>query len=164
MRDLTAAWYRREISVPKEWTGRRIALSAAYVNSVAIIFVDGVKRGPRGGAGLRKAVMEQAKMPVLCYDGGLTYLYVDGDTDIPMAQNLTINSKAQLAGAANSLDTLLVQQFIGRQFLPPLINRLLDEFKIEVRGCPKTIALMGQMGRYQDCAHFQHIRTTHAAQ
>lgn len=100
---------------------------------------------PRGAAGLRKTVAEQAKMPVLCDDGGLTQLYVDGDTDIPMAQNMVINSKVQLTGAANSLDTLLVQQFIGRQFLPPLINRLLDEFKIEVRGCPKTIALMGQM-------------------
>ena len=100
---------------------------------------------PRGGDGLRKAVVEQAKMPVLCHDGGLTQLYVDGDTDIPMAQNMVINSKAQLLGAANSLDTLLVQQVIGRQFLPPLINRLLDQFKIEVRGCPKTVALMGQM-------------------
>ena len=100
---------------------------------------------PRGGAGLRKAVVEGAKMPVLSYDGGLTHLYVDADTDLPMAQNIAINSKAQSAGAANALDTLLVQQVIGRQFLPPLINRLLDEFKIEVRGCPKTIALMGQM-------------------
>jgi glutamate-5-semialdehyde dehydrogenase len=99
----------------------------------------------RGGAGLRKAVMEQAKVPVLCHDGGLTQLYVDGETDIPMAQNLVINSKAQQQDAANSLDTLLVQQVIGRQFLPPLINRLLDQFKVEVRGCPKTIALMGQM-------------------
>jgi len=34
---------------------------------------------------------------------------------------------------------------IGRQFLPPLINRMLAEFKIEVRACPKTMALMGQM-------------------
>ena len=100
---------------------------------------------PRGGAGLRKAVLEQAKMPVLCHDGGLTQLYVDDDTDIPMAQNVVINSKVQSPGAANSLDTLLVQQVIGRQFLPPLINRLLDQFKIEVRGCPKTMALMGQM-------------------
>ncbi|HXV69041.1 MAG TPA: glutamate-5-semialdehyde dehydrogenase, partial [Nitrospira sp.] len=100
---------------------------------------------PRGGAGLRNAVLEQAKVPVLCHDGGLTHLYVDGDTDIPMAQNLVINSKAQSAGAPNALDTLLVEQVIGRQFLPPLINRLLNEFKIEVRGCPKTIALMGQM-------------------
>ena len=100
---------------------------------------------PRGGAGLRKAVMEQAKVPVLCHDGGLTQLYVDGETDIPLAQNVVINSKVQLPGAANSLDTLLVEQVIGRQFLPPLINRLLDQFKVEVRGCPKTIALMGQM-------------------
>ncbi len=100
---------------------------------------------PRGGAGLRKAVQEGARMPVLSFDGGLTCAYVDAETDLPMAQNIAINSKAQLAGAANALDTLLVQQFIGRQFLPPLINRLLNEFKIEVRGCPKTIALMGQM-------------------
>jgi len=100
---------------------------------------------PRGGAGLRKAVIEQAKMPVLCYDGGLTHMYVDADTDMPMAQNVAINSKVQKAMAANSLDTLLVQQVIGRQFLPPLINRMLAEFKIEVRACPKTMALMGQM-------------------
>ena len=100
---------------------------------------------PRGGAGLRKAVIEQAKMPVLCYDGGLTHMYVDADTDMPMAQNVAINSKVQKAMASNSLDTLLVQQVIGRQFLPPLVNRMLAEFKIEVRACPKTMALMGQM-------------------
>ncbi len=100
---------------------------------------------PRGGAGLKKAVLEGAKMPVLCHDAGLTFLYVDHDTDIPLAQNIVINSKAQSAGAANALDTLLVQQVVARQFLAALINRLLDEFKIEVRGCPKTIALMGQM-------------------
>jgi glutamate-5-semialdehyde dehydrogenase len=84
-------------------------------------------------------------MPVLSSDAGLTHLYVDADTDIPMAQNMVINSKVQLIGAGNALDTLLVQQIVARQFLPPLINRLLDEFKIEVRACPKTMALMGQM-------------------
>jgi len=99
----------------------------------------------RGGLGLRKAVSDQAKVPVLCDEGGLTQVYVDEETDIPMAQNLVINSKIQLANAPNALDTLLVQQIIGRQFLPPLINRLLDQFKVEVRGCPKTVALMGQM-------------------
>jgi glutamate-5-semialdehyde dehydrogenase len=99
----------------------------------------------RGGAGLRKAVAEQAKVPVLCDDGGLTHLYVDEDPDVPMAQNLVINAKVQQAGASNALDTLLVQQVIARQFLPPLINRLLDQFKVEVHACPKTVALMGQM-------------------
>jgi glutamate-5-semialdehyde dehydrogenase len=100
---------------------------------------------PRGGVGLRKAVIEQSKMPVIASDAGLTHMYVDADTDIPMAQNMVINSKVQLIGAGNALDTLLVQQIVARQFLPPLINRLLDEFKIEVRACPKTMALMGQM-------------------
>ncbi len=100
---------------------------------------------PRGGLGLRKAVLEQAKMPVLCHDGGITHLYVDAEADLPMVQNLVINSKVQAASAANSLDTLLVQQVIARQFLPALINRLLVEFKVQVRGCSKTVALMGQM-------------------
>lgn len=99
----------------------------------------------RGGAGLRKTVAEQAKVPVLSDDGGLTHFYIDGDPDISVAQNLVINSKVQQAGASNALDTLLVQQIVGRQFLPPLINRLLDEFKVEVHACPKTVALMGQM-------------------
>lgn len=99
----------------------------------------------RGGSGLRKIVAEQAKVPVLCDDGGLTHVYIDEAPDISVAQNLVINSKVQQAGASNALDTLLVQQIVGRQFLPPLINRLLDEFKVEVHACPKTVALMGQM-------------------
>lgn len=100
---------------------------------------------PRGGPALRRAVLDQAKMPVLCHDTGITHIYIDENADIPMAQNLVINSKAQQPGAANSVDTLLVQQAIARPLLSALILRLLDEFKVEVLGCPKTVALMGQM-------------------
>jgi glutamate-5-semialdehyde dehydrogenase len=100
---------------------------------------------PRGGPGLRRAVLDQAKMPILCHDTGITHIYIDEDADIPMAQNIVINSKAQQPGAANSVDTLLVQQAIARPLLSALILRLLDEFKVEVLGCPKTVALMGQM-------------------
>ena len=84
-------------------------------------------------------------MPVLCHDGGLTHLYVDADVDLPLVQNVVINSKVQLPAATNALDSLLVQQGVARQFLPALINRLLVEFKVDVRGCPKSMALMGQM-------------------
>mgnify|MGYP000911723526 CR=1 FL=1 len=45
LRDVTAAWYEREINVPEAWTGRRIALSAEYLNSFAAVFVDGEKAG-----------------------------------------------------------------------------------------------------------------------
>lgn len=100
---------------------------------------------PRGGAGLRKVVLEQARMPVLCHDGGISHMYIDGEVDLPLAQNLAVNSKVQQAAAANSIDTLLVHQGIARPLLPALILRLLDEFKVEVLGCPKTVSLMGQM-------------------
>jgi len=43
--DLSAAWYQREISIPPEWAGRRIALAAAHVNSLAEVWVDGAKAG-----------------------------------------------------------------------------------------------------------------------
>ena len=42
---ITAAWYEREISVPQEWAGRRVALSVEYLNSYAAVYVDGKKAG-----------------------------------------------------------------------------------------------------------------------
>lgn len=38
--DVTAAWYQREISIPDEWTGRRVSLTADYVNSYAVVFIN----------------------------------------------------------------------------------------------------------------------------
>ncbi len=42
---LTTAWYQREFTVPRGWEGRRITLAGAYVNSLAIVFVDGERAG-----------------------------------------------------------------------------------------------------------------------
>ena len=42
---LAAAWYQREISVPKEWAGRRVTLRLEYLNSSATVFIDGAKAG-----------------------------------------------------------------------------------------------------------------------
>ena len=41
----TMAWYEREIAIPSDWAGRRIVLSAEYVNSYAAVFLDGKKAG-----------------------------------------------------------------------------------------------------------------------
>jgi beta-galactosidase/beta-glucuronidase len=45
LRGVTAAWYQREITVPEGWADRRVALRAEYVNSFAVVFVDGKKAG-----------------------------------------------------------------------------------------------------------------------
>ncbi len=42
---LTSAWYEREITVPSQWAGRRIALSVEYLNSFATVFLDGKSAG-----------------------------------------------------------------------------------------------------------------------
>jgi beta-galactosidase len=42
---VTEAWYQREIAVPGDWAGRRIAVSAEYLNSLATVYVDGKRVG-----------------------------------------------------------------------------------------------------------------------
>jgi len=42
---ITRAWYQREITLPAAWTGRRVALSAEYLNSYAVVYVDGRRAG-----------------------------------------------------------------------------------------------------------------------
>ncbi len=98
---------------------------------------------PCGGPGLRKTALDQVRVPVLCHDGGIGSVYVDQAADLPLAQNIVINAKVQQAFESNSVDTLLVQQAIARPLLPALIRRLIEEFKVEVLGCPKTLALIG---------------------
>ena len=42
---VTAAWYERQITIPNEWSGRRIAVCIEYLNSYAAAYVDGAKAG-----------------------------------------------------------------------------------------------------------------------
>jgi beta-galactosidase len=55
---LNSAWYEREITVPDTWKGRRITLEAAYINSLATVFLDGqlvgLMRYPAGELDLSK--------------------------------------------------------------------------------------------------------------
>lgn len=97
----------------------------------------------KGHPSLRKAVVEQSRIPILCHDFGVSVMYIDAEADLPLAQNIVVNSKIQRATADNSIDTLLVHQATARPLVPALIRRLLDEFKVEVRACPKTVSLIG---------------------
>ena len=42
---ISAAWHEREITVPTEWAGRRIELNLEYLNSYALVLVDGKRAG-----------------------------------------------------------------------------------------------------------------------
>ncbi len=43
--DVQRAWYERTITIPQDWTGRRISLEVEYLNSFAIVCVDGRQVG-----------------------------------------------------------------------------------------------------------------------
>lgn len=52
----TAAWYQREISIPGDWVGRRIAVATEYLNSYAVVYINDQRAGeirfPAGGVDL----------------------------------------------------------------------------------------------------------------
>ncbi len=43
--DLSAAWYQRQVAIPGNWDGRRIAIRTEYLNSFAAVYVDGKPAG-----------------------------------------------------------------------------------------------------------------------
>jgi len=45
LRQVNTAWYQREIQIPQGWGGRRIVVSANYLNSYAVVYLDGRKLG-----------------------------------------------------------------------------------------------------------------------
>ncbi len=98
---------------------------------------------PRGRAGLRNGIVEHARVPVIGFDGGLCHVYVDQDADIPLAQTIVVNAKVQSPTAANAMDTVLVHRNVSRHILPGLTRRLLQEYRVVLNGCPKTVSMLG---------------------
>ena len=98
---------------------------------------------PRGRAGLRNGIVEHARVPVIGFDGGLCHVYVDRDADIPLAQTIVVNAKVQAPTAANAMDTVLVHRDVSRHILPGLTRRLLQEYRVVLNGCPKTVSMLG---------------------
>lgn len=93
---------------------------------------------PRGGAGLIKAVVENATVPVIETGTGNCHIYVDETADLNMALDILINAKTQRTGVCNAAESLIVHENIAEEFLPIAINKL-KELNCEMRGCEKTL-------------------------
>ncbi|MEA3548623.1 MAG: glutamate-5-semialdehyde dehydrogenase [Thermodesulfobacteriota bacterium] len=96
---------------------------------------------PRGGEGLIRFVAENSRIPVLKHYKGVCHAFVDAGADPAMATAIVMNSKAQRPGVCNALETLLVHVDIAEKFLP-VVGRDLAAAGVEVRGCPKTKAIL----------------------
>lgn len=97
---------------------------------------------PRGGAGLIHAVVENSRVPVIETGVGNCHAYVDESADLEMAANIVYNAKTSRPSVCNAIETLLVHQRVAAKALP-LIKARLDEKKVELRGCERTRAVLG---------------------
>lgn len=90
---------------------------------------------PRGGPGLIKSVLENARVPVIETGIGNCHLYVDSEADLEKAIPILINAKMQRPSVCNAVETLLVHKDVAQQFLPTAQKALEG---VELRGCKLT--------------------------
>ena len=84
---------------------------------------------PRGGAGLIRACVENASVPVIQTGTGICHIYVDEAADLAMALDIVENAKCSRPSVCNAAEVCLVHRKIAQQFLPELKKRLVDQRK-----------------------------------
>ena len=92
---------------------------------------------PRGGAGLIKAVVNNATIPVIETGTGNCLVYVDESADFDLALYFIENAKTQRIGVCNACESLLVHKNIADEFIPKLAERLFIH-NVEIRGDEKS--------------------------
>ena len=97
---------------------------------------------PRGGAGLIRSVVENAKVPVIETGVGNCHIYVDESADVEMAARIIFNAKTSRPSVCNAIETILVHKNIAQKALPE-IKKMLDTKNVELRGCEETRKILG---------------------
>ena len=96
---------------------------------------------PRGGAGLIRAVVENARVPVIETGVGNCHVYVDESADIDMAAEIIFNAKTSRPSVCNAIETILVHEKIAERALPAIAARLREK-QVELRGDDRTRAIL----------------------
>lgn len=101
---------------------------------------------PRGGAGLIRSVVENAKVPVIETGTGNCHIFVAASADLDTAEALLINAKTQRPGVCNAVETLLVHEAVAEEFLPRAAQALTDR-GVTLRGCERARQIVPAMER-----------------
>lgn len=103
---------------------------------------------PRGGAGLIRACVENAKVPCIQTGTGICHVYVDKSADTCMALDIIENAKTSRPSVCNAEEVLLVNADIAEKFLPLLKERLVDKraaegkIPVELRLCKRAAEII----------------------
>lgn len=116
-----------------EDTSRETAAQFMKMNDYVNVLI------PRGGAGLIKAVVNQATIPVIETGTGNCHIFVDESADFDMAIDIIMNAKTQRIGVCNACESLIVHEKIVDAFMPRLMT-CLQKKNVEVRADEKCLA------------------------
>lgn len=104
---------------------------------------------PRGGKGLKKAVLENASVPVIMTGMGNCHVYVDQYADLDKALPIILNAKVQRPSVCNAAETLLVHEQVADEFLPKAIAEL-QQAGVEIHGCQRTQQIVADIVAAQE--------------
>lgn len=79
---------------------------------------------PRGGAGLIRACVENAKVPCIQTGTGICHIFVDDTANQTKALDIIENAKTSRPSVCNAEEVCLVHSAIAAEFLPKLAKRL----------------------------------------
>ena len=96
---------------------------------------------PRGGKGLIRSVVENARIPVIETGAGNCHLYVDAAADLTKAVRVAVNAKCSRPSVCNAIETLLVHESVAAEFLPKMAEAMAD-YKVEFRGDEAACAFL----------------------
>ncbi len=92
---------------------------------------------PRGSSEFVSYIQDNTQIPVLGHTEGVCHVYVDGEADLGMAEDIAFDAKVQYPAVCNAVETLLVSEAIAADFLPGLITRY-EDAGVELRGDDKA--------------------------
>ena len=95
---------------------------------------------PRGGEGLIRTVTENSRIPVLKHYKGVCHVFVDGNADLIMAEEICFNAKVQRPGTCNAMETMLVDESVAGGFLPIMLKKF-EDAGVTLKGCPRTLSI-----------------------
>ena len=87
---------------------------------------------PRGGAGLIRACVENAKVPCIQTGTGICHIYVDAQADQDMALRILDNAKTSRPSVCNAAEVCLVHKAIAGEFLPKLQVLFADRVQLRL--------------------------------
>lgn len=96
---------------------------------------------PRGGKGLIRSVVENARVPVIETGAGNCHLYIHEDADPEMAVRIAVNAKTSRPSVCNACETILVHAAAAETVLPRLQTEL-RRAQCEIRCCARSSAFL----------------------